>query len=155
MWVSVFPTQVLHPGPQVYTWQSALDSPGKGHFTSVPSLVSRSTLLLLSGPLSAATSFSGNSSTVTGPSDKLSYFWVSVNLHESPAMYEPVEAPNFLQRTGGMIYYSFIRHSTNWSWGCSCPWLFEVSEGFKGLCPLSFQTQLRGYCVFLDKSIAS
>lgn len=97
MWVSVFQTQVLHPGPQVYTWQSALGSPGKGHFTSVPSLVSRSTLLLLSGLLSAATSFSGNSSTVTGPSDKLSYFWVSVNCMNPLQCLSQLKLPTFFK----------------------------------------------------------
>lgn len=48
-----------------------------------------------------------------GPQRQTQLLLSICELHESPAMFEPVEAPNFIQRTGGMIYYSFIRHSTN------------------------------------------
>lgn len=158
MWVSIFQTQVLHPGPQVHTWQSPLWAL-QGRDISLSSLSP-----FLGGPLYPSAAIRSPKRchftlwefvNCHGPQRQTRLFSSTCESYESPIMLEPVQAPNFLQRTGGMIYYSFIRHSTNWSCGCSCPWLFKVSEGFKGLCPLSFQTQLHGYCVFLDRSIPS
>lgn len=134
-----------HLCPHTHTWPPQLCALWFGHISLLLFSISSPCLiyaLKLSHPLRSVISLSRKSSTFTGHGHKSKLiFWIPMNHIESCAVFDQVHIPAFLQR-GWMEWFIIpslgIQSIDPVAAAALDKLLFKVSEGFKGLCPLSY-----------------